>query len=120
MDEVRTYLRVARKAVKYVLRTDRTCEVCDRERTKINRNAARGRPPANNRDRGEASKRGGSTCARKPSTVRTTAYVYNHTPRLVDLDLDPVYAQNPLCIVFRSFIFTRCYSLLFAATRGVT
>lgn len=80
-----------------------------------------GRPPASNRDRREATKRegggergGGSTCTRKPSTVRTTAYVYNHTRRLADLDLDPVYVQNPLCIMFRFFIFTRCCSRCYA------
>lgn len=52
--------------------------------------------------------------------TRQRIHVYNYTPRLVDLDLDPVYAQNPLCIVFRSFIFTRCYSLLREALRNYT
>lgn len=46
------------------------------------------------------------------------ARVTIRTPRLVDLDLDPVYAQNPLCIVFRSFIFTRCASPLREALRN--
>ena len=126
----RRYTRVTRKSVKYVLLEGffRTPVRYAIENVWKEIAMRHDRPLASNRDRREASKRGGggegggggSTCTRKPSTVRTTAYVYNHTPRLADLDLDPVYVQNPLCIVFRFFIFTRCCSLLREALRNDT